>query len=49
LVEKLNVGMPIVFVSLSEDLEFNEQVLELAGKPYCLISFVEMGWFSFLQ
>lgn len=42
--EKLNVNIPIVFVSLSEDLNFNEQVLELAGKPYCLCSFVEMGW-----
>lgn len=44
LCEKLKVNLPIVFVSLSEDLDFNEQVLGLAGKPYCLISFVEMGW-----
>ena len=44
LCEKLNVNIPIVFVSLSEDLDFNERVLELAGKPYCLISFVEMGY-----
>lgn len=44
LCEKLNVNIPIVFVSLSEELNFNEQVLELAGKPYALISFVEMGY-----
>lgn len=44
LCEKLNINIPIVFVSLSEDLNFNERVLELAGKPYCLISFVEMGY-----
>lgn len=44
LAEKLNVKMPIVFVSLSEDLDFNEAVLELAGKSYCLISYVELGW-----
>lgn len=44
LCEKLNVNIPIVFVSLSEELQFDERVLELAGKPYCLISFVEMGW-----
>lgn len=44
LAQRLNVNMPIVFVSLSEELDFNEQVLELAGKPYCLISYVEMGW-----
>ena len=44
LVQKLNVNIPIVFVSLSEDLEFNRDVLNLAGKPYCLVSFVELGW-----
>ncbi len=44
LAQKLNVNIPIVFVSLSEELDFNEEVLSLAGKPYALISFVEMGY-----
>ncbi len=44
LVQQLNVNIPIVFVSLSEDLDFNTDVLSLAGQPYCLIDFTEMSW-----
>lgn len=44
LAQKLNVNIPIVFVSLSENLNFNEEILTLKGKPYCLISYVEMGY-----
>lgn len=41
---KLNVNMPIVFVSRSESLDFNEEVLSLKGKKYCLIDFTELGY-----
>ena len=44
LAELLNVDIPIVFVSLCEELDFNEDILNLAGKKYCLISFVELGY-----
>lgn len=44
LAEKLNVKYPIVFVSLQEELNFNEEVLSLKGKPYILIDFTELGY-----
>lgn len=44
LAQRLNVDISIVFVSLSEDLDFNQEVLSLAGKPYVLIDFTELGW-----
>lgn len=44
LAQRLNVNIPIVFVSLQEDLDFNENILSLKGKPYCLVSFVELGY-----
>lgn len=44
LAQRLNVNKPIVFVSLQEDLDFNEDILNLAGKPYVLMSFIEMGY-----
>jgi hypothetical protein len=44
LAELLNIDKPIVFVSLQEDLDFNEDILGLAGKPYVLMSFIEMGY-----
>lgn len=44
LANQLKVNIPIVFVSLSEDLDFNEEVLSLAGQKYCLIDYTEMGY-----
>ncbi len=44
LAQQLNVNIPIIFVSLQEDLDFNEEILSLKGKQYCLISFVELGY-----
>ena len=44
LVHKLNVEMPILFISRVDGYVFNEKVLELAGKDYCIVDYTELGW-----
>jgi len=40
----LKTDIPIVLVARSENLDFNEQVLSLAGKKWVLANFNELGW-----
>jgi len=44
LVHKLNVEMPILFISRVDGYVFNEKVLELEGKDYCIVDYTELGW-----
>jgi len=40
----INSPVPILFISRSENLTFNEEILKLAGKPFVVIDFIENGW-----
>jgi len=39
-----NLPYPVLLISRSENLDFNEQVLSLAGKPFLVFDFIENGW-----
>lgn len=43
-ISNLNVDIPIVLVSRSERLDFNESILSLAGKKWIMIDYTELGW-----
>lgn len=39
-----NLPYPVLLISRSENLDFNEEVLSLAGKPFLVFDFIENGW-----
>lgn len=41
---RVNSPIPILLISRPDGFEFNEKVLELAGKPYIIWDVVEYGW-----
>jgi hypothetical protein len=44
LCEQIKTDLPIVLVSRSEELNFNEEILNLRGKPYVMLDFTELGY-----
>ena len=44
LVQKLNVDIPILFISRVDGYLFNDKILELENKDYCVIDYTELGW-----
>lgn len=44
LVQRVNSKIPIVLASRVQNYIFNEQLLELVGKDWCLIDYTELGW-----
>ncbi len=44
LVQRINSPIPIVLASRVQNYKFNEKLLELQGKDYCLIDYFELGW-----
>ncbi len=41
---RLNVDLPMLLLSRRDELDFNEQVLDLAGKDYVCVDLIENGW-----
>src|SRR5690348_15203089 len=41
---QIPTDIPILLVSRQEELIFNEEILELKGKPYILADFIENSW-----
>ncbi len=44
LCEQIKTEYPILLISRVDGLEFNDDVLQLAGKPYVAINYTELGW-----
>lgn len=44
MLSRLNVDIPILLLSRRDELDFNEQVLELEGKEYICVDYIENGW-----
>jgi len=42
--QKVPTDIPILLISRSEHLNFNESVLDLAGKPFIVADYIENGW-----
>lgn len=44
MLRKVNTDVPILLISRSEELDFNEEILSLAGRKYIVADFIEGGW-----
>ena len=44
MLRRVNTDVPILLISRSEELNFNEEILSLAGKKYVVADFIEAGW-----
>lgn len=44
LIQKIKTDIPMLLIARVDDYQFNEEILQLIGKPYILFDYVEMGW-----
>lgn len=44
LCQRINTTVPILLISRSEQLSFNEEILSLKGKDYVIVDVIENGW-----
>lgn len=42
--QMIDTDIPILLISREEDLNFNEEIYSLKGKPYVVVDFIEEGW-----
>lgn len=44
MLQMVNTNLPILLLSRVEEINFNEEILSLAGKEYVVVDFIEEGW-----
>lgn len=44
ILRKVNTDIPILLISRSEELDFNEEIFSLVGKKYVIADYIEIAW-----